>query len=242
MSTIEKGRVVDYIYAINDGYSLSHHGIKGQKWGVRRFQNSDGSLTDEGYRHYGYGKRRGLFSPNTREKMKKGAKIGAAAGAVLGAGIAGTLLPGAGIPASMALQIGASQIAGMTAAGAWDGLRIGAIAGGVTTHLGRRDIENNPALKTRLKDFQEREFGDQETKTSQKDDRYKSALKIDPQYQKALDTYDDYSNGQKLSSKQRYEVARKLEEMGDDLRDMYSDPEVAKDIYRRAEKIAPSKR
>ena len=27
---------------------LSHHGIKGQKWGVRRFQNKDGSLTADG--------------------------------------------------------------------------------------------------------------------------------------------------------------------------------------------------
>ena len=27
---------------------LYHHGIKGQKWGVRRFQNKDGSLTAEG--------------------------------------------------------------------------------------------------------------------------------------------------------------------------------------------------
>ena len=29
---------------------LSHHGIKGQKWGVRRFQNKDGSLTSAGKR------------------------------------------------------------------------------------------------------------------------------------------------------------------------------------------------
>lgn len=31
---------------------LYHHGIKGQKWGVRRFQNKDGSLTSEGRKRY----------------------------------------------------------------------------------------------------------------------------------------------------------------------------------------------
>lgn len=32
---------------------IAHHGIKGQKWGVRRYQNTDGSYTDEGKRRYG---------------------------------------------------------------------------------------------------------------------------------------------------------------------------------------------
>lgn len=34
---------------------LKHYGIKGMKWGVRRFQNSDGSLTSEGRKRYGSG-------------------------------------------------------------------------------------------------------------------------------------------------------------------------------------------
>lgn len=40
-------------YAVTYSSSLSHHGIKGQKWGNRRYQNEDGSLTDEGRRRYG---------------------------------------------------------------------------------------------------------------------------------------------------------------------------------------------
>lgn len=32
------------------GY-LVHHGILGQRWGIRRYQNADGTLTEEGKRH-----------------------------------------------------------------------------------------------------------------------------------------------------------------------------------------------
>lgn len=35
----------NYIYKTNELY---HHGIKGMKWGIRRYQNKDGSLTDAG--------------------------------------------------------------------------------------------------------------------------------------------------------------------------------------------------
>lgn len=37
---------------MNDHLYLVHHGIKGQKWGVRRFQNEDGSLTSAGRKRY----------------------------------------------------------------------------------------------------------------------------------------------------------------------------------------------
>lgn len=42
-----------YYGALTDEF-IAHHGILGQKWGVRRFQNPDGSLTDEGRRRLGY--------------------------------------------------------------------------------------------------------------------------------------------------------------------------------------------
>lgn len=31
---------------------IAHHGVKGQRWGVRRFQNEDGSLTSAGRKRY----------------------------------------------------------------------------------------------------------------------------------------------------------------------------------------------
>lgn len=45
----------DILRMIDEREHLAHWGIKGQKWGVRRFQNEDGSLTPEGRKRYGVG-------------------------------------------------------------------------------------------------------------------------------------------------------------------------------------------
>lgn len=60
------------LYSNNDYryYSLSHHGVKGQKWHVRRYQNEDGSLTSEGREHYGVVKTKGRdISERARNKQ-----------------------------------------------------------------------------------------------------------------------------------------------------------------------------
>lgn len=63
---------------------LYHHGIKGQKWGIRRYQNPDGSLTEEGKLRYNRALNQVATGP---ARIKKGA-IGSA---ILGAGISGGL-------------------------------------------------------------------------------------------------------------------------------------------------------
>ena len=57
----------------DDGTELYHHGIKGQKWGVRRFQYEDGSLTPEGRERYrdGDGTRSTTQSNKPHSRTKK---------------------------------------------------------------------------------------------------------------------------------------------------------------------------
>ena len=54
-------------YAVRYSDSLSHHGIKGMRWGIRRFQNEDGSLTADGRKRYSLGER--LHKLNSKRLM-----------------------------------------------------------------------------------------------------------------------------------------------------------------------------
>lgn len=50
---------------------LYHHGIKGQKWGIRRYQNEDGSYTEEGKKRYNNTRQgRGNYYHDLRETAK----------------------------------------------------------------------------------------------------------------------------------------------------------------------------
>ena len=49
---------------------LYHHGVRGQKWHVRRWQNEDGSLTPAGRIHYGYGTMKMYTNPGNQRFIK----------------------------------------------------------------------------------------------------------------------------------------------------------------------------
>ena len=54
-----------------EGDFLAHHGIKNQKWGIRRFQNPDGTLTPAGRAHYGVGEGGKKTARQFNRQMKK---------------------------------------------------------------------------------------------------------------------------------------------------------------------------
>lgn len=78
-------------YIIHDG-DLIHAGIKGMKWGVRRYQNDDGSLTDLGRKRYSGEKKKVMDDARAKaydEAVKRHLKNPKNVGDVKGAKAAG---------------------------------------------------------------------------------------------------------------------------------------------------------
>ena len=168
---------MDYVYyAIDPTDSLSHYGTKNMHWHERRYQNYDGTWTEEGKarrrkngvpRGFGitrfmdsngkitqegidhYAKKPGkLLSDNTKDRIKQGAKIGAVIGASVGGigGLAVTALyasAGASTAALGAAFCGSVVNAGIGGlSGSLTGLRYGTIVGTIETNIGRSFIKN----------------------------------------------------------------------------------------------------
>lgn len=142
---------------------LYHHGIKGQKWGVRRYQNADGSLTEEGYQRYGLnsdGSRNlAIKHPKNTKQIRSrvrlaGGVLGAASGlstlATVGAFTAGTVV------APYALVGAGAAAVGKTAAGTLAGHVIGHIVGSASTSRGRRYIKKNLSKNVKMSSLNQR--------------------------------------------------------------------------------------
>ena len=70
-------------YFYRGRYELYHHGIKGQKWGIRRWQYEDGRFNEEGKERY-FGKTKEQISLKTKlsdPRVKRAIKIGVAVAA-----------------------------------------------------------------------------------------------------------------------------------------------------------------
>ncbi len=75
---------MNYVYY---GQELYHHGILGMKWGVRRYQNADGSLTAAGKERYGKSETTKSQKGETARKIKNAAsktvRVAAVAGSIM---------------------------------------------------------------------------------------------------------------------------------------------------------------
>ena len=97
----------DFYVGYYEDHYLAHHGILGQKWGVRRYQNPDGSLTDAGYKRYGKKHLDASMKQDIRTKKQIDSKHTAAATGVAGIGGATlALATGGSLPLSLLATAG----------------------------------------------------------------------------------------------------------------------------------------
>lgn len=107
----------DMPVAVHDGFDseedvesfLEHHGIKGQKWGVRRYQNEDGTLTEAGKVRYNPDGSKKDVNKMTDEELARANKRIAAEQQFQN--LTGSTQPGKALTKDNAIKIGATFVA-----------------------------------------------------------------------------------------------------------------------------------
>ena len=94
----------DYLaYRVTYSNELYHYGVKGQKWGIRRYQNPNGTLTEEGKIRYGVDPKTGKLSDEGKKLLKQDIddqrkrKVNILGSLGIGASIASAIAAGAGL-------------------------------------------------------------------------------------------------------------------------------------------------
>lgn len=117
-------------------YYLIHHGVKGQKWGVRRYENRDGSLTPAGKKRYddksGTQKKRKPMTTKQRKEMAVLRTTG-----FINAGV-GTLMKAGG--AALEITRGESFVTEVMK-GAGTGMQLSGLVMGIV-HAGKLHVDN----------------------------------------------------------------------------------------------------
>lgn len=117
----------------NEHNYLCHYGVLGMKWGLRRYQNKDGSLTTAGKAHYGVGNTRDLAKTHAglRRRLTSGR---AAMNAV-------NVAANVGMYGSAAVGAAGGAVAGLAATGGNPiGMYGGTLAGGAVGFAGAAGI------------------------------------------------------------------------------------------------------
>lgn len=128
---------------------LVHHGVKGQKWGQRRFQNKDGSLTAEGRLHYGVDNPDKRVTTNVKETALRSAKRGSLVGAGVSAGLAGigaaAILSSVALPPAAAAGIALGSVGGAALRGGALSAATSAAWGAAAAHRQNKKIQQKVA-------------------------------------------------------------------------------------------------